>query len=200
MIADEMLDGANQAPLSPATQQEPAQSCTVPCGSHGGDWFCAETHYAHEQIARDELDSQSFATFLPMVFERRTKNRKIIRVEVPMFPGYIFVRFDRQHDNWPPILGTKGVRGLLGPHKSRPSSLPLDLIHAIADNATALNAEFLAHAQAKLVGHKLRVTKGPWAGFEGVCLWHSGDRIRLLMSLFGRETKLETVTGRVERL
>jgi transcription elongation factor/antiterminator RfaH len=200
MLPDETLDQSNRDPVSLGAQQEPAQLCTVSCGSRGAEWFCAETHHAHEHIAEAELGNQSFATFLPMVFERRVKNRKIIRVEVPMFPGYVFVRFDRQHDNWPPILGTKGVRGLLGPHKSRPTPLPLDLIHAIADNATALNAEFLAHAQAKLTGQRLRVTKGPWAGFEGVCLWHRNDRVRLLMSLFGRETQIETVTSRIERL
>ncbi len=199
MPIDETLDHANSMPLSPDAEQGRPQKCTVSCGSHGGEWYCAETHHNQEAIAEEELGNQSFATFLPMVFERRVKNRKIIRVEVPMFPGYVFVRFDRQHDNWPPILGTKGVRGLLGPHKSRPTALPLDLIHAIADNATALNAEFLAHAQAKLTGKRLRVTKGPWAGFEGVCLWHRNDRVALLMSLFGRETQIETVTTRVER-
>jgi len=200
MPPDETLDDANQAQLSPSAQQEPAQSCTVSCGSRGGEWFCAETHHAQEGRATEELQKQSFLAFLPMVWERRTKNRKIIRVEVPMFPGYVFVRFDRVTDPWPDITNTRGIRCLLGPHPMRPSSLPADLIHAIADNATALNAEFEAHARAKLTGHRLRVTKGPWAEMEGVCLWHQKDRVRLLMSLFGREAQIDTVTSRVEKL
>lgn len=172
----------------------------MPCGSRGGEWFCAETYYAQEAVAVEELTRQSFETFLPQVWERRTKNRKIIRVEVPMFPGYVFMRFDRQHDNWPVILNTKGIRALLGPHKSSPTAVPADLIHAIADNATHLNAEFAAMARAKLVGRRLRVTTGPWFGFEGQCVMHRGERVRLLMSLFGRETHIDTVTSRVERL
>jgi transcription elongation factor/antiterminator RfaH len=199
LTGNKPIDGSARDQLSASPRQEPGTKWPDSCGSRGAAWYCAETHYGQDDAAIAELGQQRFETFLPMVWERRTKGERIRRVEVSMFPGYLFVRFDPSIDPWRRITNTRGVRSILGTTPERPTPLPTDVIQAIADNATALNARFEAMARARLTGIPLRVTKGPWAGMEGVCLWHANDRVRLLLSLFGRPTKIEMPVGRVER-
>lgn len=204
MQHDETLDEANRAPVSIRPHAGPAQICTVSCGSRGGgpEWFCAITQPRQEDRADEELRRQGFVTFLPTVWERRTKNRKIIRVEVPMFDGYIFVRFDPVRDPWGVIPNTRGIRdaGLLGMRPGRPSPVPAALIDFIATHAAELNADFVARAKASLNGRTLLVTAGAWSGFQGVCTMHRNDRVRVLLTLFGRPTEVEMPTSRVEKV
>ncbi len=133
-----------------------------------------------------------------MVWERRTKGERVRRVEVPMFPGYLFVRFDPALGSWGCIKNTRGVRSLLMVN-SNPAVVPDAAILMIANNATELNAEFEAKAKAVIPkGTKLRATKGSWAGIQGVCLWHERDRIAVMLSLFGRETPVEFGLNEIE--
>lgn len=193
-----MLDDQSPPPLTGISRQEPGTDWPVSCGSRGGIWLCAEPHYGQTARAIDELRKQSFAIFSPMVWERRTKGERVRRIEVPMFPGYLFVRFDPSLGSWGRIKNTRGVRGLLMVN-SRPAVLPDAAILMVASNATELNAEFEAKAKAIIPkGTTLRATKGPWAGFEGVCLWHEKDRIRVMLGLFGRDTPVEFSASEVE--
>lgn len=199
MTQKKPIDDAAVAQLSPPARQGPVRIGTDSCGSRGAEWFCAATIYGQTDLALEHLEKQEFTTFHPLVWERRTKGGRTKREEVPMFPGYIFVQFDLRLDDWRPINSTRGVDRLLCLMPERPHALSLDAIHLVAENASKLSAEFEAMARAKLTGYKLRVTKGPWAGQEGVCLWHAKDRVQLLLSLFGRPTKLGIDVGRVER-
>lgn len=201
MPHDESLDVPIPTPVSIRPHAGSAQICTVSCGSRGAEWFCAITQPRQEDRADEELRKQGFVTFLPTVWERRTKSRKIVRVEVPMFDGYIFVRFDPVRDPWGVIPNTRGIRdaGLLGMRPGRPSPLPDALIDFIATHAAGLNAEFVERARASLKGSMVRVTAGAWAGFVGECTMHRNDRVRLLLSLFGRATEVEMQASRVER-
>lgn len=172
------------------------------CGSRGAEWFVAATLHRQEDRAEEELAKQGFVVFAPTVWERRTKNRKIIREEVPMFPGYIFVRLDLARDPWGLIRATRGIHdaGLIGMRPGKPSPMPDALIAFVAANAAELNEEFIARAKASLKGKTLLVTAGAWAGFRGECTMHRNDRIRLLLSLFGRPTEVEMPTSRVEKV
>lgn len=194
-----VLDTARATRLCAPTRQEAVHLCTDPCGSRGAEWFCVLAKHGQDEQAEAELTNQAFQCFRPMVWERRTRNRKIIRTEVPMFPGYLFVLFDRRTSAWGSIPNTKGVQAVLSMTPGRPTPTPAALLHLIAENASALNAQFEAQARTTLKGQAVRVNAGPWAGFEGVCTWHVHDRVRLLMSLFGRATQVEMPTGRVAR-
>lgn len=201
MTGNKPIDGSVRDQLSASPRQEPAHLCTESCGSRGAEWFCAMTQPRQEDRADEELRKQGFTTFLPTVWERRTKNRKIVRTEVPMFDGYIFVRFDLRRDHWGAIVNTRGIRdpGLVGMRPGHPSPLPDDLIAFVGKHATELNREFIARAKASLKGRTLLVTAGAWSGFQGVCTTHRNDRVRVLLTLFGRPTEVEMPTSRVEK-
>lgn len=199
---DKSLDaiGGDHLPNLPSVG--PAHLCTESCGSRAARWFCAETLHHQADVASDELRRQGFGVFRPMVWERRIKNRKVVRVECDMFAGYIFVLFDPHRDPWGAIAHTRGMRDAppLGMTAGKPTPLPQELIAFVAANATERNAEFEALARASFNGAKVLVTKGPWRGSIGDCLMHRGDRVRLLLKLFGRDTHVEMPAERVERI
>src|SRR4029077_12421643 len=122
-----MLDAAPNAELD-AIPQDAGQRhgpAPTPSGSRSGPrWFVVATYSQAERRAVSNLRDQGYETYLPMVTVRRRDNaiRSLLhRVEVPLFPGYCFVRFDALRDPWRPITNTPGVYSLL---RSTSTGLP----------------------------------------------------------------------------
>src|SRR5580765_2304489 len=91
---------------------------TPPSGSRppGPRWHVVATHSQAERRATYNLSQQGYETYLPLVTVRRRDAaiRSLLhRVEVPLFAGYAFVRFDATRDPWRPITNTPGVYSLL---------------------------------------------------------------------------------------
>lgn len=83
--------------------------------NNGGDkcWAVISTHPHKEHVAVKNLRRQAFQTYCPKLRRSIRKARRFHYVERPLFPGYVFVRFAPQRDQWRPILSTIGVRTLL---------------------------------------------------------------------------------------
>lgn len=79
----------------------------------GRCWFCVNTKPHKEHLAEFNLENQGFETFLPEVRTsvRHAGKGRVRRV--PLFKGYIFVRFDPVKDNWRSVNGTYGVKSLV---------------------------------------------------------------------------------------
>jgi transcription antitermination factor NusG len=170
------------------------------CGSHSGRWYCVETHQGREAEVRDRLDDQGFGAFLPLVMELRPWRPGIMRAAaVPAFPRYLLVRFDRRAQPWRSILYTRGVKGLLSAGPEAP--LPVADRQVQALFALGYDRPIMQDPRPALIeaGAKLRVTGGAFADHEGVCLWDSGKRVRLLMSLLGGQREV-TVPRKVVEL
>jgi len=88
----------------------------MPSGSRGSGWFCCFTHPQAEHWAERNLRQQGYATFLPTVtvLRRDRALRSMTHpVQAPLWPRYVFVAFDPQHDPWQPINSTYGVQKLV---------------------------------------------------------------------------------------
>lgn len=196
MQGDETLDDANRSPLQANCDRVSGHSkWPLPSGSRGA-WFCAETHYGQTERAIEMLGNQSFTIFNPKVWELRSKGKRLRRMEVPMFPGYLFVRFEPSQVR--KVLNTRGVRSLVI-SMGKPARLPDQLILLVKQHASQLSAEF-EEAAARVIqpGTKLRITDGIWAGYHGECIVHETVRITVMMSIFGRDTKVEFATQDVK--
>ncbi len=167
-----------------------------PCGSHSR-WLILQTKYGQDQRCHQALTCPIRAShhrwdarFL-LVWERRThKDRhadreRTRRVLVPMFPGYLFVAA-HPGDPWPKLNNAAGSAGLLM-RLDRPEE------PATISAAQLADAEAMAVSQREALDAQDRpVEPGDvlgWRGFEGVCLWTRGDRVRLLMRWLGRDTE-----------
>jgi len=161
--ACESLRTAGQPPLSPA-HCEPR-------------WYAAYTCANHEKRVSEQLGVREVEHFLPLYCSvRRWKDRRVT-LELPLFPGYVFVRMalrDRLR-----VVQIPGVARLVG-FDGTPAALPDKDIEALrtsqADGVRAEPHPFLT------VGGKVRVKAGPLAGLQGI-LMKRKKRVRLVMSV-----------------
>jgi transcription antitermination factor NusG len=140
-------------------------------------WYAAYTSANHEKRVAEQLRVRSVENFVPSYESvRRWKDRKV-RLQLPLFPGYVFVRMalcDRLQ-----VLQVPGVARLVG-FNGLPSALPDSEIEALK---TGLASGIRAEPHAYLtVGRRVRVKAGPLAGLQGIVVRRK-NRLRLVISL-----------------
>lgn len=147
-------------------------------------WYCASALTTTAvAFAAANLANQHFDSFCPI--ELNDKGSK------PLFGSYFFVSFDPDRDRWRSILGTRGVKTLLGLFGERPMPLPIGAVEDLQRRAE--NGEFDKRVMSApkippiAPGTPLRVLGGPFEAFEGICLMSTSDRVRVLLSMFGRQ-------------
>jgi transcription antitermination factor NusG len=139
-------------------------------------WYAACTSANHEKRVAGELRRRSIECYLPLYESmRRWKDRRV-RLELPLFPGYVFVRLalrDRLQ-----LLQVPGVARLVG-FDGQPAAVPNEDIEAIR---TCLAGDHpLQHHQYLQRGQRVRVLSGPLAGLTGVVVRHK-KQTRLVIS------------------
>jgi transcription antitermination factor NusG len=140
-------------------------------------WYAAYTKANHEKRVREQLEHRSIESFLPLYESvRRWKDRRV-RLAMPLFPGYIFVRLafrDRIS-----VLQVPGVAKLVG-FNGTPAALPEDEIEALRKG---LRCGVRAEPHPYLiVGKRVRVKSGPLAGLTGI-LMRKKNRARFIISV-----------------
>ena len=140
-------------------------------------WYAAYTSANHEKRVAEQLTRRSVEHFLPVYHVvRRWKDRRV-QLQLPLFPGYIFVRL-ALHDRLK-VLQAPGVVKLVG-FSGTPSALPQAEINALR---TSLAAGVRAEPHPYLtVGRRVRVKSGPLTGMEGI-LKRKKKQDRLVISL-----------------
>lgn len=132
-------------------------------------WYAAYTCANHEKRVREHLEQRSVESFLP-VYEtvRRWKDRRM-HLQLPLFPGYVFVRMplvDRLR-----VLQVPGVVRLVG-FNGHLSTLPDEEIEGLKKGlAGGVRAE--PHPLLT-VGQRVRLKRGPLAGMQGILLRRKG--------------------------
>src|SRR5882762_1346571 len=128
-------------------------------------WYAVYTSANHEKRVALQLGQRSIEHFLPLYESvRRWKDRQV-RLQMPLFPGYVFVQLalrDRLQ-----VLQVPGVAKLVG-FNGTPAALPQCEFEALrASLAGGVRAE--PHPYLK-VGHRVRVKTGPLQGLQGILL------------------------------
>jgi transcription antitermination factor NusG len=133
---------------------------------HGnGGWFALIVKWRFEKHASNLLREKGFETFLPLERCRRQGKSKPANVQVPLFPGYVFARFDPFKRL--PVLITPGVISVVKTSVG-PVSVPETEIDAIkrATDSDCVVRRF----PYGYVGEKVRIEEGPLKGIEGIVL------------------------------
>jgi len=140
-------------------------------------WYVAYTRSRHEKSVAQQLRHKEIDSFLPLYRTiRRWKNGEHC-VELPLFPGYAFVRIPLL--NRRNVLEIPGVVRLVGPDGT---PTPLEdaevesLRRAISSGINAAPHPYLT------VGRRVRVTSGPLAGREGILVRRKGT-VRVVLSI-----------------
>ena len=163
---------------------------TLPAQEH---WYAVWTRSHAERLVHDQLAAKGFDVFLPMlhVWSRRGGERHAINV--PMFPGYLFLRHAMDKSSYAQVLQARGLVRLLGESWDRLTTLPDGEIHSIKSVLSAQLA-VMAHPFLRL-GQRVRVTRGPLADVEGILVRTQPDKDLLVLSV---ETLRQSIAVVVE--
>lgn len=159
-------------------------------------WYVVHTQPGAERRAEANLRRQGYETYLPRYRRRRSHARRIELVERPLFPRYMFVRFDPAADRWRPILGTFGVCGLVR-FGDRPVPVPGGIVDALrANEAAHAFDDNLSPVHGLGVGARIRVLAGPFADLVGKFqALADSERVLVLLDLLGREVRVRLPQG-----
>jgi transcription antitermination factor NusG len=140
-------------------------------------WFAVRVRSNHERIAAAVLSGKGFPTFLPCYHGRRLPSRRSKQIEIPLFPGYLFSRFDPEDRL--PVLVTPGLVSIVSFGRV-PAPIPESQINAIR---TMIDSSLPVQPWPFLqIGQRVRVHAGPLLGLEGFVLSIRKD-CRLVISI-----------------
>jgi transcription antitermination factor NusG len=140
-------------------------------------WFAAHTSANHEKRVAEQLVVRSVEHFLPLYQSVRRWSDRRVELQLPLFPGYVFVRLalcDRLR-----VLQVPGVAKLVGSNGT-PSALPREEIDALR-TSLANGGRTQPHPYLT-VGRRVRVKAGPLAGMEGILVKRK-NRARFVMTV-----------------
>src|SRR5271156_3942302 len=150
-------------------------------------WFALQVRTRHEAGVADQLSGQGYDRFLPLYKVRKRWSDRIKEVDAPLFPGYLFCRFN-PHDRLP-ILKTPGVIQIVG-FQSGPAAVDESEIRSIQ----SLVAAGVPHQPWPFLaaGDRVRIESGPLLGLEGILTEvRSSYRFVLSVTLLQRSVAVE---------
>ena len=154
------------------------------------EWFILQFKSNSHHIAAKNLNRQGFETFLPLHETTSRRLSRFINTSKPLFPGYMFIRFDKAESEWHKINSTYGVSRLIT-FNSILKSIPTTFVEGLKRRYD-LSGKLLPIQKLKK-GDQVTVLTGPFANFIAtVEKYESDQRIWILMDLMGRKTKIQT--------
>jgi transcription antitermination factor NusG len=150
-------------------------------------WYAAYTWSRHEKTVVEHLRQRDVESFLPLYETVRRWNNGRHRVQLPLFPSYVFVRMELR--NKLRVLQVPGLVQLVT-FQGSPAALPDAEIETLR---SALSAGILAQPYRYLsVGSKVEICRGPLQGMRGILLRHQGQfRVVLSVEMIMRSIVVE---------
>jgi transcriptional antiterminator RfaH len=164
-------------------------------------WAAAQVHPNQSHIAIRNLARQGFNAFHPTFEARRRQRNKLVMVQQPLFPGYLFIEI-LPEQRWAAIASTWGINRLLTRQSTRseyhePCVVPEAFICDLRGCCNYHVADRKPVWRLAL-GTRVTIRSGPFAGFEGtIASWSGADRCRLIVWLLNREVQIEVHSGDV---
>ncbi len=153
-------------------------------GFENCSWYVAETLPRKENFAALNLAKQGFELFLPRYRKTRRHARRFDTVLAPLFPGYIFVRFNRYHTNWRSINGTFGVQRLICGQSGTLSPMPTQVVEHL--QAQCNGDIYETGSKSFEPGQQVRITTGPFADqVAQVLALDDRGRVALMLDILG---------------
>lgn len=161
-------------------------------------WYAIHTYAGYENaVARNlkqrieslGMEDRIFAVIVPMEKKIKVKGGKRVEEEEKIYPGYVLVDMVVTDDSWYVVRNTPRVTGFVG---SGVFPVPLDKKEIDALFAR-MNAGDVKHTIDLSIGDIVKISDGPFKDFEGKVgeVDDNRGKIKVLVSMFGRETPVE---------
>ena len=156
-------------------------------GAERREWFAIAVKPRHEKSVAHVLDTKGYETFVPLYKQRNRRAARLRDFDLPLFPGYVFSRFELFKRL--PVMITPGVIKILGVGSNPAPVDPIEIASLRKTLAKALSARTLPFLQA---GSKVRICEGPLQGVQGIIVSVRGEpRIVLSATLLQRSVIVE---------
>lgn len=161
-------------------------------------WYALHTRSRFENVVFDNLTKKSLEAFLPkMKKPSRRKDRRVV-LDVPIFPGYVFVKAGLTPETHLSILKTIGVVRVLG-SKQGPIPIPEESLSSLRIMVAA--GEEIFTAPTFMEGDLVIVTEGPFKGLTGIFAKHLGQgRVVVNIDILGQSAAVHVSDTDIERL
>jgi transcription termination/antitermination protein NusG len=209
-----------EAELAEIADGEPVEAEADPVATYAaelrllpGDWYVVHSYAGYENRVKGNLESRTqslnmedyiFQIEVPVHQVTEIKGGKRQQVSEKVLPGYILVRMDLTDESWAAVRNTPGVTGFVG-LSSRPSPLSLTEVATLLapePQEKAAKAEITQLSVEYEVGESVTVMDGPFATLPATVSEINPDtqKLKVLVSIFGRETPVELSFDQVSKL
>ena len=225
VTADEEPEAAQ--PEEPAEPADPAEELRAALHRAPGDWYVVHSYAGYENKVKTNLETRVqtldvedyiFQVEVPTEEVTEIKNGQRKQVQRKVLPGYILVRMELNDQSWGAVRNTPGVTGFVGA-TSKPSALTIDEVvkfllprteaakPAAAGRAGAAAGAAAGSGKATVevdfeVGESVTVMDGPFATLPATISEVNVDaqKVKVLVSIFGRETPVELAFSQVSKI
>ena len=191
-------------------EDEAAADEAAPKPKDNRNWFVVHTYSGYENKVKANLErrihsmgmqDKIFRVLVPMEDEVEFKDGKRKITPKKVFPGYVLVEMIMDDQSWYVVRNTQGVTGFVGSPGPGEKPVPLQdkevktILKQMGIEAPKLKIDFKK-------GDRVKVTSGPFFDFTGVVdeIAPEKERLRALISIFGRETPVELEFFQVEKV
>lgn len=225
--ADDVVaeDVADAEPAEPV-EVDPAEEMRAALRRAPGDWYVVHSYAGYENKVKTNLETRVqtldvedyiFQVEVPTEEVTEIKNGQRKQVQRKVLPGYILVRMELNDQSWGAVRNTPGVTGFVGA-TSKPSALTIDEVvkfllprteaaKPAAGRAGAATGAAAGSGKATVevdfeVGESVTVMDGPFATLPATISEVNVDaqKVKVLVSIFGRETPVELAFSQVSKI
>jgi transcriptional antiterminator NusG len=218
--ADEAAVAVDEAAVAVEEEVDPTEELRSALKRAAGDWYVVHSYAGYENKVKTNLetrikslDMEEYIYQIEVPTEEVTeiKNGQRKQVQRKVYPGYILVRMDLTDGSWSAVRNTPGVTGFVGATAQRPSALSIDEVVKILTpaaprkSAVATTTGGTAPTRTEVdfsVGESVTVMDGPFATLPATINEVNADaqKLKVLVSIFGRETPVELSFTQVAKI
>jgi transcription termination/antitermination protein NusG len=173
----------------------------------GRRWYVLHTYSGYEENVKSNLEQriESFAmqdkifgVLVPKEKKIKIKNGKRTTMDEKIFPGYVLVEMIVTDDSWYVVRNTPNVTGFVG-SGTTPTPIDQSEVDSLIKRMSATEPQ---HKIDLEVNDPVRITDGPFKNFEGKVnnVDEERGKIKVLITMFGRETPVELDAMQVKKI
>jgi transcription termination/antitermination protein NusG len=170
-------------------------------------WYVVNTYSGHENKVKHNLEHRAVSLgqqravrqiVVPTESVSEMKENQKITIERRTMPGYVLVNMDLNEESWSLVKDTPGVTGFVGAN-SEPVPLTQSEVDRLLHQETAERPRSRAQFS---IGESIKVVSGPLSDFSGEIseVNEDGQKLKVLVSIFGRETPVEVGFDQVKKI
>ncbi|MEU4542410.1 transcription termination/antitermination protein NusG [Nonomuraea dietziae] len=181
-----------------------------------GEWYVIHSYAGYENRVKSNIESRNvslnmedyiFQVEVPTHTVQEFKSGKKVPVKERVLPGYVLVRMDLTDESWAAVRNTPGVTGFVG-LSNKPSPLSIDEVAKLlapepTEEAKKATAKASAGPAVEFeIGESVTVMDGPFATLPASVseISPESQKLKVLVSIFGRETPVELSFNQVSKI